>query len=480
MDHLPVFLTVKGRRVVVAGGGLQAARKVDLLVRAGCRPVVIAPTLDVELARFAGRGDIEHRAGPVTAEDLAGCAIAIGASDDSAVNRRLHALATAAGVPVNIVDQPALCDFILPALVDRAPVLVAVSSGGAAPLLTRALKARFETMIPSAYGGLAEFAGEYRDRVKRALPDSGARRRFWEEVIGGPIAEQLFSGQKDTAKSLLERRLKESGGKPVGEVYLVGAGPGDPDLLTFRALRLMQQADVVLYDRLIGDGVLNLVRRDAERVFVGKQPKNHTVAQDEIGEMLVRLASQGKRVLRLKGGDPFIFGRGGEEALALAAAQVPFRLVPGITAAVAGLAYAGIPITDRRVNSAVTFITGHEAGGGPPVGLDWPALASGAPVLILYMALKHLAWMAERLLAAGRADDTAVILISKATLKEQHIVETSLAHAADDAAAANLEAPAIIAIGDVVGLRAALDPAATPEARARAALEFLAARAGTA
>ncbi len=266
----------------------------------------------------------------------------------------------------------------------------------------------------------------------------------------------------------------------LGSVWLVGAGPGDPGLLSLLAFHALGEADDIVYDALVGDGILSLAGAGAELHYAGKRGGKPSAQQGDISNKLIDLAAAGRKVLRLKGGDPFIFGRGGEEALALAAAQVPFRLVPGITAAVAGLAYAGIPITDRRVNSAVTFITGHEAGGGPPVGLDWPALASGAPVLILYMALKHLAWMAERLLAAGRADDTAVILISKATLKEQHIVETSLAHTADDAAAANLEAPAIIAIGEVVGLRAALDPAATPEARARAALEFLAARAGTA
>ena len=262
-----------------------------------------------------------------------------------------------------------------------------------------------------------------------------------------------------------------------GSVWLVGAGPGDPGLLSLLAFHALGAADDIVYDALVGEDILALAGAGAQLHYAGKRGGKPSAKQGDISDKLIDLARSQRKVLRLKGGDPFIFGRGGEEALALAAAEVPFRLVPGITAAVAGLAYAGIPITDRRVNSAVTFITGHEAGGGPPAGLDWPALASGAPVLILYMALKHLAWMAERLLAAGRAGDTAVILISKATLAGQQIVETTLARAADDAAAASLEAPAIIAIGDVVGLRAALDPAATLKARARAALEFLAARA---
>ncbi len=261
-----------------------------------------------------------------------------------------------------------------------------------------------------------------------------------------------------------------------GSVWLVGAGPGDPGLLSLLGYHALGAADDIVYDALVGDGILALAGADAELHYAGKRGGKPSAKQADISDKLIALARAGRKVLRLKGGDPFVFGRGGEEALALAAAGVPFRLVPGITAAVAGLAYAGIPITDRRVNSAVTLITGHEAGGGPPEGLDWPALASGAPVLILYMALKHLSWIAERLMAAGRADDTAVILIAKATLADQQIVETTLARAAEDAVAAHLEAPAIIAIGDVVGLRAALDPNATPEARARAALEFLAAR----
>jgi uroporphyrin-III C-methyltransferase len=261
-----------------------------------------------------------------------------------------------------------------------------------------------------------------------------------------------------------------------GSVWLVGAGPGDPGLLSLLGYHALRAADDIVYDALVGEGILALAGARAELHYAGKRGGKPSAKQADISDKLISLARAGRRVLRLKGGDPFIFGRGGEEALALAAAGVPFRLVPGITAAVAGLAYAGIPITDRRVNSAVTLITGHEAGGGPPEGLDWPALASGAPVLILYMALKHLAWIAERLMEAGRGGDTAVILIAKATLADQRIVETNLADAAKDAAAAGLEAPAIIAVGDVIGLRAALDPAATPEARARAALAFFAAR----
>jgi uroporphyrin-III C-methyltransferase/precorrin-2 dehydrogenase/sirohydrochlorin ferrochelatase len=305
MDHLPIFLNVKGTRSLVVGGDFLAARKADLLLRAGCKLTVLAPTLGEELTHLAQTQDFEHKMGELSAEDLAGCKVVFGCSRDQAINRKLCDLAEAAGILVNITDDPGSCDFIMPAIVDRSPLLVAIASSGTSPLLTRMLRARFETDIPAAYGRLAEFAGSYRDRIKKSIPNGTRRRRFWETMIAGPVAEHIFSGQIEQAQSLMENLLDEAardGDKqPIGEVYLVGTGPGDPDLLTFRALRLMQQADVVLYDRLIGEGILNLVRRDAQRIYVGKLPKNHTVPQEEIGKMLIRLAQEGKRVLRLNG-----------------------------------------------------------------------------------------------------------------------------------------------------------------------------------
>ncbi len=275
MDHLPIFLDVKGRRALLVGGGKVAARKADLLIRAGCNFTVVAPTLNDCMARLVQEHRIEHKTGDLSADDLDGCVLAFGACSDSATNRKLHDLATAAGIPVNVADNPELCDFIMPAVVDRSPLLIAVASGSTAPLLTRMLKARFETTVPAAYGRLAEFAGRYRQRVKDSIPDMTRRRRFWETMFAGPIAEQLFSGQEERAAAQMDKFLEEAATDgdqlPRGEVYLVGTGPGDPDLLTFRALRLMQQADVVLYDRLIGDGILNLVRRDAERIYVGRK-----------------------------------------------------------------------------------------------------------------------------------------------------------------------------------------------------------------
>jgi len=376
MDHLPIFLNVKGARSLVVGGGFLAARKADLLLRAGCKLTVLTPTLGEELTHLAQTQYFEHKMGELSAEDLAGCKVVFGCSRDKAINRKLCDLAEAAGILVNITDDPGSCDFIMPAIVDRSPLLVAIASSGTSPLLTRMLRARFETDIPAAYGRLAEFAGSYRDRIKNSIPNGTRRRRFWETMIAGPVAEHIFSGQIEQAQSLVENLLDEAvrdGDKqPIGEVYLVGTGPGDPDLLTFRALRLMQQADVVLYDRLIGEGILNLVRRDAQRIYVGKLPKNHTVPQEEIGKMLIRLAQEGKRVLRLKGGDPFVFGRGGEEIETLSENGITFQVIPGVTAATGCAAYAGIPLTHRDHAQGCIFVTGHEKDG--ELNLNWNSL----------------------------------------------------------------------------------------------------------
>ncbi len=455
MDHLPIFLNVRGRRALIVGGGTVAARKADLLLRAGCALTVVAPELNADMAELAETGAIEHDTGPATAAHLAGCAIAFAATDEAAVNRHVHDLAQAAGVPVNVADNPELCDFIMPAVVDRAPVLVAVSSGGAAPLLTRILKARLETMIPAAYGRLARFAGDYRKRAKEALPDPRLRLRFWETLIGGPVAEHLFSGQEDKAQSLTEELLKDYAGKsergPVGEVYLVGAGPGDPDLLTFRALRLMQQADVVLYDRLIGDGILNLVRRDAERIHVGKSPEQHTLPQEDISKLLVRLASEGKRVLRLKGGDPFLFGRGGEEIAALASHGIPFQVIPGVTAASGCASYAGIPLTHRDHAQACIFVTGHDKDGA--LDLNWELLVQPRQTVVVYMGLSSLPRIAEEFIAHGAPPETPAAVIENGTLAGQRVITGTLQSLPGQAAEAELGSPALIIIGGVVTLR---------------------------
>jgi len=455
MDLLPVFQDVKGRPVLVVGGGTAAARKAELVSRAGAALTVIAPHLSEDMAKLvAGRG-IAHRTGEVGAADVEGCALVFGASDDMALNERVHALAVSAGVPVNVVDRPDLCQFIMPAILDRDGVVVAVSSGGEAPLLTRMMKARFETLIPAAYGRLARFGGAWRDRVKAAIADGDLRRRFWERVFEGTVAELVFAGRESEAAHAMEAQLEDAAGAaargPLGEVWLVGAGPGDPDLLTFRALRLMQQAEVVLYDRLIGDGIMNLVRRDAERIYVGKAAKNHTVPQEEIGRTLVRLAKEGRRVLRLKGGDPFIFGRGGEEIEALAAEGIPFQVVPGITAASGCASYAGIPLTHRDHAQSCVFVTGH--GKDETLGIDWESLIRPNQTIVIYMGLTMLPKLVKEYCDHGGRPDMPAAIVEKGTRPDQRVVAGRIRDLPALAEKAGLGPPSLIIIGTVATLR---------------------------
>jgi len=455
LDHLPIFLNVKGRRALVVGGGTLAARKADLLVRAGAEITVLATTMNDDMTHLVEEHHIDHKTHQLSESDLDDCVVAFGASDNNEINQKLHDLASVAGVPVNVSDNPDLCDFIMPALVDRSPLLIAIGSGGTSPLLTRMLKARFETDIPAAYGRLAEFAGEYRDRVKDSIPDMTRRRRFWETMIAGPIAEHLFSAQEDLAVGLMDKLLAEAatdGDKPPrGEVYLVGTGPGDPDLLTFRALRLMQQADVVLYDRLIGDGILNLVRRDAERIYVGKMKKDHTVQQDEISEMLVRLALEGKRVLRLKGGDPFVFGRGGEEIATLAENGVAFQVIPGVTAANGCSTYAGIPLTHRDHAQGYIVVTGHEKDG--ELNLNWKSLIQPRQTVVIYVGLTSLGTITQGFIDNGADPATPAAIIENGTRRGQRVITGTLESLPDDSAASEVKSPALIIIGSVVTLQ---------------------------
>ncbi len=454
MDHLPIFLNVKGTPSLVVGGGFLAARKADLLLRAGCKLTVLAPSLGDELAHLADTHDFIHKTSELSAEDLAGCQVVFGCSHDSAINQKLCDLAAAAGILVNVTDKPDNCDFIMPAVLDRSPLLVAIASGGTSPLLTRMLRARFETTIPAAYGRLAEFAGSYRDRIKVLIPNMNQRRRFWESMISGPVAEHLFSGQFEQAEALMESLLEEAAlngdRKPIGEVYLVGTGPGDPDLLTFRALRLMQQADVVLYDRLIGDGILNLVRRDAQRIYVGKLPKNHSVPQEEISKMLIRLALEGKRVLRLKGGDPFVFGRGGEEIETLSENGIAFQVIPGVTAATGCAAYAGIPLTHRDHAQGCIFVTGHEKNGKPD--LNWDVLIQPRQTAVVYMGLSSLDLITDGFMTHGADPETPAAIIENGTREGQRVITGTLASLPGKATKAGVKSPALIIVGSVVTL----------------------------
>lgn len=455
MDHLPIYFDVKDRKVIVTGGGTLAARRVDLALRAGARVTVFAEKLEEDFRDLAGNTHLTHITGEVAAADLEDCALAFGAAEDKARDQNLHDLAKPARVPVNVADTIKLCDYIMPAILDRSPLVISISSGGAAPILVRILKARLETMFPAAYGQLAGFAGRFRGTVMSRLRDGVRRRRFWEEVLDGPAAEMFLAGDESGAQLEMERTLDDAVNQaehaPVGEVYLVGAGPGDPDLLTFRALRLMQRADVVVYDRLIGDRILNLVRRDAERIYVGKQPQDHTLSQEDISQLLVRLASEGKRVLRLKGGDPFIFGRGGEEIELLAKEGIAFQVVPGITAASGCAAYAGIPLTHRDHAQACIFVTGHGKDG--KLDLDWATLLQPRQTVAVYMGLSQIGALTEEFIARGADPDLPAAVIDNGTRQGQKIVTGTLKTLREKSAEADLGGPALIVIGTVVTLR---------------------------
>lgn len=452
MDFLPVFLNIKERRCLVVGGGRIALRKARLLQRAGARLRVVGERIDPEFHQLLAEPDHEILERDYKTQDLQGVDLVVAATNDELLNHRVHDEARERGLPVNVVDNPALCSFIFPSIVDRSPVVVAVSSGGRSPLLARLLRARLETFIPSAYGGLADLLGRFRQKAKERIPSLSDRLRFWESVLSGPVTELVMAGKREQAESLLEESLERTDpdAPAAGEVYLVGAGPGDPDLLTFRALRLIQQADIVLYDRLVSAPILNMARQDAEKVHVGKRRSQHTMPQEEISQLLVRLAREGKRVLRLKGGDPFIFGRGGEEIEKLAEAGIPFQVVPGITAASGCACYAGIPLTHRDFAQSVCFVTGHLRDG--TCDLDWARLVQPNETIVFYMGLLGLPVICEQLIRHGRGKDTPVALIQQGTLPQQRVFVGTLDTMPELIAAHEVKAPTLIIVGEVVNL----------------------------
>ena len=456
MELLPVSLVVKGRRCVVVGGGEVAARKAQMLRKAQAQVIVVAPQLGETLQRMQADGDVSYEHARFRPKHLDAAMLVIAATDDMQVNEAVHAAALARGIPVNVVDQPRLCTFAMPAIIDRSPILIAISSGGVAPVLARLLRARLESMVPATLGRLAMLGERFRGAVKRRIAHPESRRLFWEQVFQGPIAELALAGREAPAHQAFEAALARAEGSPpaAGEVYLVGAGPGDPDLLTFRALRLMQQADVVVYDHLVGEGILELVRRDAHRIYVGKERSAHTLPQDDINELLVRLAQQGKRVLRLKGGDPFIFGRGGEEIETLSAHGIAFQVVPGVTAASGMSCYAGIPLTHRDHAHACVFVTGHLKDGS--VDLDWPALARPGQTVVVYMGMGALSEICRQMVRHGLPAATPAAVVQSATTRKQKVVSGSLETLPHLSRAAGMQAPALIVIGEVVKLRRTL------------------------
>ncbi|MCD4498308.1 siroheme synthase CysG [Chromobacterium vaccinii] len=450
MEFFPIFLKLRQQRCLVVGGGEVALRKTRLLLAAGASLRVVAPELAAELAELAESGELEHVSGRYSPALLDGLRLVVAATDDAEVNRAVAADAEARGILVNVVDDAEASRYISPAIIDRSPLMVAVASGGSVPVLARSIRARLESLIPAGYGRLARFGSSFRDAVKARFPDVDARRRFWETVLEGPLADAVMNGDEAAARAEMEARIAAGGADRAGAVYLVGAGPGNPDLLTFRALRLMQQADVVLYDKLVAPELLELVRRDAERIYVGKARANHALPQDDINQLLVDLARQGKRVLRLKGGDPFTFGRGGEEIATLAEHGIAFEVVPGITSASGAAAYAGIPLTHRDYAQSVTFVTGHKQDGS--IDLDWQALTRPHQTVVVYMGVSTAAELCQAFVDNGRAAATPAAAVEWATTERQRAVCGTLATLPGLMASHGIASPALIIVGEVVEL----------------------------
>jgi len=453
--YFAAFLDLRGKPGLVVGGGAVAALKAETLLRSGVRVTVIAPELCPRLTELTLLGALRHEPRRFQAGDLVGAEVAVAATDDPAVNEAVAAAARSLRIPVNVADDALRSSFIMPAVVDRAPVQIAISSAGTAPVLARKLREMIERAVPFAFAGLAELVGRFRGRSKERFADPVARRRFWEDTLEGPIAELALAGRSEEAAARLERALAEGApSRPEGFVSLVGAGPGDPELLTLKALRIMQRADVVLYDHLVAPALVELARRDAERVYVGKEQDCHAVGQSEIHALMLRYAGEGKRVVRLKGGDPFIFGRGGEEIEALAAQGIDFEVVPGVTAAAGAAAYAGIPLTHRDHADACVFVTGHSRRGGAQ--FDWSGVVRPRQTIAVYMGVGSLGGIAGELAAHGLAPDTPVALVEKATLPGQRVIEGTVSTIAAAAARAEVKPPALLIVGDVVRLRSKL------------------------
>jgi len=476
MNTFPLFFKLEGRKVLIVGGGEVALRKADLLSRAGACITILAPDISHELQALLTDDKHQFIYENYNKRYMLGARVIIAATDDEKLNHEIHADATELNIPVNVVDTPPLCDFIFPAIIDRNPIVIGISSNGKAPVLARLLRARLETLIPQGYGKLAKLAGDFRNEVKAKIPTLTGRRQFWERAFEGQVSQLMFAGNETEATAQLQADLDSTAAAihdkthpdaaenttptlsddsdkktpPVGEVYIVGAGPGDPELLTFKALRLMQQADIVYYDALVSPQVLDLCRRDSDKVFVGKKRSNHTVAQLGINELLVNSAKEGRRVVRLKGGDPFIFGRGGEEIESLRANNVPYQVVPGITAANAAASYAGIPLTHRDHSQSVRFVTGFLKAGAP--NSNFKNFLNTDETVVFYMGLHSLSRLTEGLVDAGRSADTPIAIVSNASMPNQQVLTGTLATIVAKQEDAQLPTPALLIMGDVVSL----------------------------
>jgi uroporphyrin-III C-methyltransferase/precorrin-2 dehydrogenase/sirohydrochlorin ferrochelatase len=449
MRQFPAFFNLEGARIVVFGDGEEAARKLRLLVSSPAELVLVGGFAKAALAgEFEGRVTVVGRSARESA--LEGARLAIIAEADETHRTGALAAVRARGIPVNVVDFPEDCDFTVPSILDRGEIVAAIGSGGAAPVLAKAVRAKLEALLPGRIGELAALARRLRPFVAEAVPDKGARRRYWERALTGPAAEAAYAGDLEKAEALLKSAALATG-RAAGVVHIVGAGPGDPELLTLKALRVLQEADVVYYDRLVSPEILGLIRRDAARVPVGKSKGDHSVPQLEIHHRLVASAREGLRVVRLKGGDPFIFGRGGEELEAVRAEGVAVHVVPGISSALGCAASAGIPLTHRDHAQTLTFVTGHARAGGVP-DLDWAALARPAQTLVVFMGVDTAPVIAERLIAAGRDGRTPIAVIENGTRPDEVRVYGELSELPFLIAEEGITGPALLIIGEVAGI----------------------------
>lgn len=450
MKLFPLFAELKGRRVVVIGGGPVAERKIRSLLAAGADVLAGAPSFTPGLLALAAESRIVLRQQAFQPEWLEDAWLAVAATDDRDLNRRIARLAEQARLFINVVDDPELSSFQVPSIVDRSPLTIAISSSGAAPVLARRLRERIESLFDHSLGALADLAARHRGAIRRLRPGLQRRREFYDWLLDGPVASALRSQQPEAAEKALLEALSTPEQAPAGEVLLVGAGPGDPGLLTLKALRALNEADVILYDRLVSDEVLDLARRDAERVFVGKTPgEDHHATQSRIHALMVRHASAGRRVVRLKGGDAFVFGRGGEELEHLADQGIPYQVVPGLTAGLACTAYAGIPLTHRDHAQSVRFITAHS---NKEDAMDWASLARPSQTLVFYMGVSQIQWLEEQLLKHGRAGDTPFSLIENGTRARQRVLTGRLRELAGLAAYHGFQAPSLLVVGEVAAL----------------------------
>ncbi len=452
MINFPIFIKLQDQHCLVVGGGVVATRKIKQLLIAGAKVFVVAPNIEPALEKLKESGDIRYFQQAYTEKCLEGKQLVIAATNDKQLNNQIAKRAKSQNILVNVVDDYDAGTFIMPSIINRNPVVIAISTSGIAPVLTKLLSIRIETLIPSNYGKLASLISRFRDSAKEKYPSTKDRRRFWESILDGPIAEMFYAGQEEKTLKLLEAQLgnESSHLDSKGEVYLVGGGPGDPELLTFRALRLMQQADVVLYDKLVAPKILEFVRKDAKRIYVGKERDRHALPQAEINQMLVDLAKQGRRVLRLKGGDPFMFGRGGEEIDLLYENNIPFQIVPGITAASGCASYAGIPLTHRDYAQSCLFVTGHLKDGS--MNLNWQTLVQPQQTLAVYMGTHSLDILSRQLIKHGMKKSMPAAIIQQGTTGDQNVYLSTIERLPEVPKENNVKPPSMIIIGEVVSL----------------------------